>query len=160
MNKLVGIVMMSAFNAAWSLLKSQPVDESGKTFNPAELQKLRAFVNQHIESPDPAMRKQAEEMYQMLTDAMSGAYGQGDGPPGLEGEKEPEAPSTPWYSSTDRGYNPDKEDFTGAPFPPPGPKGVGVSKPMPSDASRTDSQPKIDRVGVKKPPEDEDEETR
>ena len=114
MNKPIGVDMMSAFNAAWSLLKSQPVDTGGKPFSPAELQKLRAFVNQHIESPDPAMRGQAEEMYQMLTNAMSGAYGQGDGLPGLEGE--PEAPPTPWYSSTDRGYNPDKEDFTGTPF--------------------------------------------
>ena len=140
MSKLVGIVMMSAFDSAWSLLKSQPVDESGKTFSPVELQKLRAFVNANIESPDPALRAEAEELYQMLTDAMSGAYG-------AKPESEPEAPPMPFYSSTDRGYNPDKEmsmsETMGLNR---APKGVGVSKPMPK-SRRTDDDEDVDPEG-------------
>tara|TARA_R110002020_G_scaffold181654_5_gene376804 strand:+ start:6062 stop:6502 length:441 start_codon:yes stop_codon:yes gene_type:complete len=140
MSKLVGIVMMSAFDSAWSLLKSQPVDESGKTFSPVELQKLRAFVNANIESPDPALRAEAEQLYEMLTDAMSGAYG-------ARPESEPRAPPMPFYSSTDRGYDPEREMSMGETMGlNQAPKGVGVSKPMPKPR-RTDDDEDVDPEG-------------
>jgi len=129
MNKSDGVYMMSAFDSAWSLLKSQPVDPSGKTFSQAELQKLRAFVNQHMESSDPALRVEAEDMYEMLTDAMSGAYG-------ARPESEPRAPPMPFYSSTDRGYDPETEmsmeETMGMAKP------VKVNKPMPPSTKNQD----------------------
>ena len=127
MNKSDGAHMMSAFDSAWSLLKSQPVSPSGKTFSPAELQELRSFVNMHAESSDPDMKDRAENILEMLTESMSGAYG-------ARPESEPRAPPMPFYSSTDRGYDPEREisreEMMGLAKP------VKVNKPMPQARRR------------------------
>ena len=127
MNKSDGAHMMSAFDSAWSLLKSQPVSPSGKTFSPAELQELRSFVNMHAESSDPDMKNRAENILEMLTQSMSGAYG-------ARPESEPRAPPMPFYSSTDRGYDPEKEMSMGETMG--FAKPVKVNKPMPQAQRR------------------------
>ena len=127
MNKSDGAHMMSAFDSAWSLLKSQPVSPSGKTFSPAELQELRSFVNMHAESSDPDMKDRAENILEMLTQSMSGAYG-------ARPESEPRAPPMPFYSSTDRGYDSEREMSMGETMG--FAKPVKVNKPMPQAQRR------------------------
>jgi len=67
--------MMHPFEQAWSVLKSRPVGPSGEEYSPAELQRLRAFVNANIESPDPQLQAQAQQILEELTTAMSFAGG-------------------------------------------------------------------------------------
>lgn len=67
--------MMHPFEQAWFVLKSRPVGPSGEEYSPAELQSLRSFVIANIESPDPELRAQAEQVKQELTTAMSFAGG-------------------------------------------------------------------------------------
>ena len=123
MNKSDGAHMMSAFDSAWSLLKSQPVSPSGKTFSPArELQELRSFVNMHAESSDPDMKNRAENILEMLTQSMSGAYG-------ARPESEPRAPQCLSDASTDRGYDPEREMSMGETMG--FAKLLKVNKPMP-----------------------------
>ena len=88
---------MTPFDLAWDLLKSAPVSPGGKQYSPAELQSLRSFVNANIESPDPNLREQAEQILQELTAAMSGSRGHDampDMPSGPEAEAAPEAAMT------------------------------------------------------------------
>tara|TARA_R100000008_G_scaffold78884_1_gene60174 strand:- start:5613 stop:5969 length:357 start_codon:yes stop_codon:yes gene_type:complete len=66
---------MSPLDAAWTILKSRPVSSSGKQYSPQELQQLRAFVNANIESPDPNLQAQAQQILEELTTAMSFAGG-------------------------------------------------------------------------------------
>ena len=66
---------MSPLDAAWTILKSRPVSPSGKQYSPQELQQLRAFVNANIESPDPNLQAQAQQILEELTTAMSFAGG-------------------------------------------------------------------------------------
>lgn len=139
MNKSDGAHMMSAFDSAWSLLKSQPVSPSGKTFSPAELQELRSFVNMHAESSDPDMKNRAENILEMLTQSMSGAYG-------ARPESEPKAPPMPFYSSTDRGYDPEREMSMGETMG--FAKPVKVNKPMPRMKNQDDDEEDTEGAGI------------
>ena len=139
MNKSDGAHMMSAFDSAWSLLKSQPVSPSGKTFSPAELQELRSFVNMHAESSDPDMKDRAENILEMLTQSMSGAYG-------ARPESEPRAPPMPFYSSTDRGYDPEREMSMGETMG--FAKPVKVNKPMPRMKNQDDDEEDTEGAGI------------
>tara|TARA_R100001443_G_scaffold105212_1_gene114151 strand:- start:226 stop:651 length:426 start_codon:yes stop_codon:yes gene_type:complete len=139
MNKRDGVYMMSAFDSAWSLLKSQPVSPSGKTFSPAELQELRRFVNMHAESSDPDMKERANNLLEMLTQSMSGAYG-------ARPEPEVRAPPMPFYSSTDRGYDPETEmsmeETMGMAKP------VKVNQPMPRMKNQDDDEEDKEGAGI------------
>tara|TARA_R100000995_G_C3376175_1_gene73983 strand:+ start:97 stop:522 length:426 start_codon:yes stop_codon:yes gene_type:complete len=139
MNKRDGVHMMSAFDSAWSLLKSQPVSPSGKTFSPTELQELRNFVNMHAEGSDPDMRDRAENILEMLTQSMSGAYG-------ARPESEPRAPPMPFYSSTDRGYDPEREMSMGETMG--YAKPVKVNKPMPRMKNQDDDEEDTEGAGI------------
>ncbi len=139
MNKSDGAHMMSAFDSAWSLLKSQPVSPSGKTFSPAELQELRSFVNMHAESSDPDMKNRAENILEMLTQSMSGAYG-------ARPESEPRAPPMPFYSSTDRGYDSEREMSMGETMG--YAKPVKVNKPMPRMKNQDDDEEDTEGAGI------------
>jgi len=66
---------MRPLDAAWLLLKSRPASPGGKEYSPPELQALRSFVNANIESPDPNLQAQAQQILEELTTAMSFAGG-------------------------------------------------------------------------------------
>ncbi len=77
--------MSRAINAAFDLLKMQHFEQQygyefvldviSKAVQDPRVEKMRMFVLQNMDSPDPQMRRQAEEMYQQLTEVMSGAGG-------------------------------------------------------------------------------------
>ena len=60
---------------AWSVLKSRPVSPAGNEYSPQELQQLRSFVHANIESPDPQLQEQAQQLLEEITTAMSFAGG-------------------------------------------------------------------------------------
>ena len=70
--------MNSPFDDAWGFLKSAPVGPSGQPYGPAELQQLRAFVHQNLNSADPEKRARAEELRQQITAGVSGSGGRSE----------------------------------------------------------------------------------
>ncbi|MAN60639.1 MAG: hypothetical protein CMI60_01705 [Parvibaculum sp.] len=70
---------MTAFNDAFYILKNEYMFDiahdnllrKGKAEEAMELRSMRQFVLNNENSPDPAMRQQAEDMYQKLTQIMS-----------------------------------------------------------------------------------------
>jgi hypothetical protein len=66
---------MSPLDAAWSILKSRPASPGGREYSQPELERLRAFVHANIESPDPQLQAQAQQLLEELTTAMSFAGG-------------------------------------------------------------------------------------
>ena len=70
---------MSPLDVAWFVLKSRPVSPSGREYTPMELQRLRSFVIANIDSPDPELRAQAQQIHDEVAAGISGAYGE-EGP--------------------------------------------------------------------------------
>jgi len=78
--------MSRAINSAFDVLKMQHFEQQygyefvldviSKAVQDPRVEKMRMFVLQNMDSPDPQMRRQAEEIYQQLTQVMSGAGGQ------------------------------------------------------------------------------------
>lgn len=70
---------MTAFNDAFYILKNEYMFDvahdnllrKGKAEEAIELRQMRQFVLNNENSPDPAMRQAAEDMYQKLTQIMS-----------------------------------------------------------------------------------------
>ena len=155
MNKLVGIVMMSAFDSAWSLLKAQSYPIL-KFTDSAILQQLQDpevmqywterlnFINENLDSQDPSLRAQAQQLIEKIGPRTLDVLMQYIGG---STEDDVQAPPMPFYSSTDRGYNPDKEmSMSETMGLNQAPKGVGVSKPMPKPR-RTDDEEDVDPEG-------------
>ena len=88
---------MSPLDAAWSILKSRPASPSGREYTAPELQRLRSFVSANIESPDPQLQAQAQQLLEELTTGMSFAGGRTEfnTPGGGEGQSVGVAPAIP-----------------------------------------------------------------
>ena len=83
MNARSPLDMMSPFDMAWDVLKSQSyfliksdnlinnLLKMGRAGDAMQLQAMRQFVLDNENSPDPAKRAQAEQMYQELTQLMN-----------------------------------------------------------------------------------------
>ena len=94
MNPRSPLDMMSPFDIAWDLLKYQSyflmksdnliynLLKMGREGDAMELQTMRQFVLDNMNSPDPQMKEMADQMYQYLTELMSytGGSKQGSAP--------------------------------------------------------------------------------
>ena len=79
------ISMSRAINSAFDVLKMQHFEQQygyefvldviSKAVQDPRVEKMRMFVLQNMDSPDPQLRRQAEEIYQQLTQVMSSGGG-------------------------------------------------------------------------------------
>lgn len=77
--------MSRAFDSAFDIIKMNHfereygyefiLDSISKAVQDPRVEKMRMFVLQNMDSPDPQMRAQAERVYAQLTQIMSGAGG-------------------------------------------------------------------------------------
>ena len=146
MNKRDGAHMMSAFDSAWLVLKAQsyPIikytdDAVREQLQDPEVREYLTrrvnFIRENINSPDPSLRAEAQALRRSIGPRTLDVLMQH-----LGGSTEPEvrAPPMPFYSSTDRGYDPEREmsmeETMGMPKP------VKVNKPMPSMKNQDDDE--------------------
>ena len=154
MNKSDGAHMMSAFDSAWLVLKAQSYPIIKYTDNTVQQQledpEVREyltrrinFIRENINSQDTSLRAEAQQLRERIGPTTVDAL-----MPYIGGSTEDNvrAPPMPFYSSTDRGYDPEREMSMGETMG--FAKPVKVNKPMPRMKNQDDDEEDTEGAGI------------